>query len=684
MFAPPRLSLHGGGGLGLLAALVVVVLGAARARYAPPSPRAIDAPDVAFSGERARAMLGRVLEGDAPHPTGSEAAARVRARIKGELERMGYSPRERKDVVCNTHAACAFVTNVVAELVGSARDAVLVSAHYDSVPAAPGANDDGAGVAAALEVARALRAAPGLPRSVLFLFDDGEENGLLGALAFARADPDASRVRAVVNLDARGSRGPVLLFETTQRSAAVAEAVAAAVPRPVTSSLFSAVYRRMPNDTDFTVLTPGAIGANFAFLRRIEHYHTALDRLDNADAATIQQEGDGALAMTRAFAQGEPHASGEAVWFDVLAFGLLRWPERWTPSVAGVAALLLALAIGLRARAGLSLGEAIRGAALVPFATTLGLSLAVALGAALDAAGAAPAPWTANGPWIVVAMALAGIATAFVAASLLAGAGADGLWAGAWGAVATLGVIAALWLPSASYLFVVPALAAGAFGIGASVFAALFPQRAEGARFVAIAAPLLLLLALWSPIFLLLYDALGTPASPYLAVIAALAATGGAPVVGAMGLRGRAILPSALVLAALGVATFGASVPRFSPEMPARVNVIHVDEGATARILVDNRWADLTWGPIPIPMLLALGPAREASRFPWAPELVLQASTAPAGLAPPEARTRFVVGESAGRRSRARGFRARRADDDAPLPPQHRCARDSPRGPRRR
>ena len=62
---------------------------------------------------------------------------------------------------------------------------MLVVAHYNSQPHAPGAGDDGAGVAAMLETLRALRVGPPLLHDVIWLFSDGEEAGMLGAQAYA-------------------------------------------------------------------------------------------------------------------------------------------------------------------------------------------------------------------------------------------------------------------------------------------------------------------------------------------------------------------------------------------------------------------------------------------------------------------------------------------------------------------
>jgi Zn-dependent M28 family amino/carboxypeptidase len=89
-------------------------------------------------------------------------------------------------MVCGKWGVCAQINNVVSRIAGREPGrAVLLSAHYDSVPAAPGAADDGSGVAAILEIARILKRAPRAVRVVL-LFGDGEELGLLGSELFVQ------------------------------------------------------------------------------------------------------------------------------------------------------------------------------------------------------------------------------------------------------------------------------------------------------------------------------------------------------------------------------------------------------------------------------------------------------------------------------------------------------------------
>jgi hypothetical protein len=79
----------------------------------------------------------------------------------------------------------------------------------------PGASDDGAAVASVLEIARILAARPPPRHPIVLLLTDGEEAGLLGALLFVqRASTYPEDVKAAVNLEARGTSGPSLMFET--------------------------------------------------------------------------------------------------------------------------------------------------------------------------------------------------------------------------------------------------------------------------------------------------------------------------------------------------------------------------------------------------------------------------------------------------------------------------------------
>jgi len=147
----------------------------------------------------------------------------------------------------------ARVENIVARVVGTdSTGAVLVASHYDSVPAAPGAADAGSGVAAVLEAMRAFKTGQPPRNDLILLFTDAEELGLLGARAFVEQHAWAKDVRMALNFEARGTRGPAWMFETSAGNGAVVAEWASLVPKPAGSSLTYEVYKRLPNDTDFT------------------------------------------------------------------------------------------------------------------------------------------------------------------------------------------------------------------------------------------------------------------------------------------------------------------------------------------------------------------------------------------------------------------------------------------------
>lgn len=121
---------------------------------------------------------------------------RARSYILQTLEEYGFSP-----------LSIPFDggVNIFAERPGTDADAgaILVGAHYDTVPGSPGADDNATGVAAALEVARLL-GKRATPRALQLAFFDLEEVGLLGSLAFAASEADPDTLRGAIVLDMLG------------------------------------------------------------------------------------------------------------------------------------------------------------------------------------------------------------------------------------------------------------------------------------------------------------------------------------------------------------------------------------------------------------------------------------------------------------------------------------------------
>ena len=183
------------------------------------------------------------------------------------------------------------VSNIIAVRDGARREAIALVSHYDSVPEASGAIDNGIGVATSLEAARVLAASP-MTASLFVLITDGEEIGLMGARALVQDAEVAGRLRAFLNFDNTGASGPSLLYETAAASAVV-HAWAAAAPAPAGASFATEIYKRLPNDTDFTILkTTGAAGLNFAVVGDAYAYHTDRDVAARVPTSTLQRGGD--------------------------------------------------------------------------------------------------------------------------------------------------------------------------------------------------------------------------------------------------------------------------------------------------------------------------------------------------------------------------------------------------------
>src|SRR5450755_3814376 len=255
-----------------------------------------------FPEEHAFATLSGLLKEQRPHTAGSPENAVVRDRIIAELKSSGYGPEVQAALQCGPaerNPGCTAVENIIAVHKGTGDGkAVLVSAHYDSVPAGPGVSDDGAGVAVVLELARVFSART-TRNDVIFLITDGEETGLRGARAFAERHPLTRRVGVVVNFEARGASGPSMMFETGSGNARLMDLFAHAVARPSASSVSYEVYKLLPNDTDFSVYRKlGLSGFNFAFSNSASLYHSARDNLQTIDPRSLQHAGGQAIEVT--------------------------------------------------------------------------------------------------------------------------------------------------------------------------------------------------------------------------------------------------------------------------------------------------------------------------------------------------------------------------------------------------
>jgi hypothetical protein len=338
------------------------------------TPVLVQAPDLRtanaprqFDAARAKARLASILGDQRPHPADSFADDAVRSRLIGQIRAIGLNPIVRNQFACNAiykrrGVSCARVRNVIVALGPAGGKALLLNAHYDSSPAGPGAGDDGVGVATLLEVASILKSER-LGRPVIFLFNEGEELGLIGARAFM-ADPLSARVDSLINLEARGVTGPVTMFETSLPNGPPVRALAKAVDRPFANSLATDFYRQLPNYTDVNSFSErGWLTLNFAMIGNETRYHSPGDDLAALDIRSLQHMGDQTLALARELAAGRPADSGTVLFADIAGRQLVVIAQ--TAGFALLGLLFAGFAVVSFRRGGLWRGVALFAAAIV-------------------------------------------------------------------------------------------------------------------------------------------------------------------------------------------------------------------------------------------------------------------------------------------------------------------------------
>ncbi|GGE13509.1 hypothetical protein GCM10011529_19860 [Polymorphobacter glacialis] len=374
-------------------ALVVTLVAAAFLGFAaarPPLPVPASAPADQFSAIRAMGDVRVIAR--APHPTGSAANDAVRAHLVARLQDLGFTVREtsfpmpdkaRRGLVKRGTADAATGVNITALRPGRdpAAPAVALMAHYDSVPGSPGAADDAAGVAAALEIARAIPRST-QARDLVVLLTDAEEAGLVGARAFfapgIAGDPLADRIGVLVNMETRGGGGRAFMFETGADNGAMMALYRRVVANPTTTAMAVKIYALLPNSTDFTpVRKRGIPGFNFAFTGDARLYHSPLATPDAVDQGSIQHMGGQALGITRALvtAGALPPAAPDAIFADVFGLFTLSYPVAMGWLLLGVAAVLLVAAARRRRADWTGWGLAAAGLDAVTVTLTAGVLL---------------------------------------------------------------------------------------------------------------------------------------------------------------------------------------------------------------------------------------------------------------------------------------------------------------------
>jgi aminopeptidase YwaD len=195
-------------------------------------------------------------------------------------------------------------TNVIAELPGSRPDTVIFTAHLDSVPAGPGANDNGSGSAVVLELAHelSLQSPAERPFTVRFALFGAEELGLDGSQYYVRnlSDADRQALRADVNLDMVGV-GTQWRFGGTDELVQLALGAATDIGQRALP-----LQGPLNGGSDHASFLQAGVPAVFVYRIEDPNYHTAGDVADLVDADALGQAGEIALRIMDELPPAEP------------------------------------------------------------------------------------------------------------------------------------------------------------------------------------------------------------------------------------------------------------------------------------------------------------------------------------------------------------------------------------------
>ena len=567
--------------IGVVVALVLSALAAiSLLALEPLDPRPVSTPANEFSAERAFSHVEQV--GERPHPVGSAANAEVRNYLIGQLEDLGLQPTVQEATSARTKegtASIARVENIHARIEGrNPTGHVVLVAHYDSVPRGPGAADDGAGVAAILEIARAITSGSAPRNDIDIVFTDAEEPWLLGAQAFVRDSHLDPRRSVVLNLEARGTSGPAMMFQSSSDNATLIPALASA-QRPIAGSgLWEACSQLLTGDTDFTVFgNAGFAGMNFAFMEGSARYHTPEDSPDNLDHASLQDIGSTVLAATRHFADQDLGAPrGRSLTYFTVLGEVVYYPQFLAVPLAVLAAVVFAATLlYARRRRGVPIRSV--GWSAASFLTLLVVIMALGIGAwqlllllhpgygSFHTGDTYRPEWYAAGLLVLTAALTIGWYLLKRRRRT-----PEEIILGTWAWFVVLALTTAAFVPGAAYLFTWTPL------VGSLLLAAAIRWGGQEPtwRYLALSAGAVPAVALLGPLVdLFFFLGLAFASGPmFMAVLVLVTAL---PVLDLLALRRAWLVPVAAVVVGLGLFATGLRIDTFDDEHPRQTRLVY-------------------------------------------------------------------------------------------------------------
>ena len=231
---------------------------------------------------------------------------------------------------------------------------ILVNAHYDSVSTGYGATDDGVGVVSILQLISYFTQKGQRPkRGIVALFNNGEEDYLNGAYAFAQ-HPVAKFPRIFLNLEGAGAGGRAALFRSTDTEVTRFYKNA---EHPFGTVISADGFKRglVKSETDYAIFTKelGLRGLDVAFIGPRSRYHTTEDNVRNTSKRALWHMLSAAFHTVKSMSNdvsdkfemgddgksNQPSSGTVPVWFDIYgrAFFLLQLHSLFAISVTSLA-----------------------------------------------------------------------------------------------------------------------------------------------------------------------------------------------------------------------------------------------------------------------------------------------------------------------------------------------------------
>ncbi len=308
-----------------------------------------------------------------PHPWGSPRSHPAAEYVAAQLREAGLTEVRLQEFESQGIRG----TNVIGVLRAPDPELVVLGAHHDTAPEAPGAYDDGGGVGVLIETARAWAREPSRTRTLVFASFDGEEAWSTGktTTAGSRAyikdlGTEARRVVAALVIEMCGWKGgtpvlhplayadprrpgasvitPAWLLRASHEGAAAAGAPLG-LGDPLIPWLYQPLVRTFRSQLygdDLSFLQgglPAVFVSDSSFAAYYPWYHEAGDTADKIEAPALARMGASVLGVLRALDRAPAGPAVEPHWF--FAFGRV---VGLTPLLAvGLVSLLPGLRLGM-------------------------------------------------------------------------------------------------------------------------------------------------------------------------------------------------------------------------------------------------------------------------------------------------------------------------------------------------